>query len=68
MSIYVKTCPFCKQGIKMSDESGKWLPYDSDGGKHDCRMKNGKDLTVEALVRKLESLGIIVNVERLMAQ
>ena len=48
MSKYVKTYSFCKQGIKMSDESGKWLPYDSDGGKHDCRMKNGKDLMVEA--------------------
>ena len=52
----------------MSDESGKWLPYNKDGGQHDCRMKNGKELTVETLVRKLESLGIIVNVDRLMAQ
>lgn len=63
-----KTFSFCRQEIKMSDESGKWLPYDKDGGMHDCRKKNGKDLTVEGLVRKLESLGIVVNVERLMAQ
>ena len=62
MSNYVKTCSFCKHEIKVSDESGKWLPYNKDGSQHDCRKKNGEDVTVETLVRKLESLGFIVNV------
>ncbi|MGE5683993.1 MAG: hypothetical protein ACM3ZS_02495 [Nitrososphaerota archaeon] len=42
MSRYVKTCSFCKNEIEMSDESGKWLPYNKDVGQHDCRMKNGR--------------------------
>jgi len=74
MSEYVKTCTYCKHGIKMSDEGGKWNPYNKDGSAHDCR-KNGtgnrnqkQDLTLEAVQRKLESIGIIINVERLMAQ
>ena len=66
---YIKTCSFCKKGIEMSDESGKWLPYNKDGSQHDCKKKNGKqEITLEAVQSKLESLGIIVNLERLMAQ
>ena len=69
MSEYVKTCNFCKQEIQMSDKEGRWLPYNKDGSQHDCKKKNEKqDLTVEALLKKLETHGIIINVERLMAQ
>jgi hypothetical protein len=59
----------------MSDETGKWLPYNADGSSHDCRNngKNGngngqKKFTLEQVQKKLESLGIIINVERLMKQ
>jgi hypothetical protein len=27
----------------MSDETGKWLPYNEDGRQHDCTSKNGKE-------------------------
>jgi hypothetical protein len=69
MSEYVKTCTYCKSEIQMSDKEGRWLPFNKDGSTHDCKKKNGKqEFTLEAVQKKLESLGIIVNVERLMAQ
>jgi hypothetical protein len=69
MSEYVKTCTYCKNEIQMSDKEGRWLPYNKDGSTHDCKKKNGNGkVTLEAVQKKLESLGIIVNVERLMAQ
>jgi len=39
--MYFKECTFCKEKIRMSDQSGKWLPYSLDGKVHEC-MKNGK--------------------------
>jgi hypothetical protein len=70
MSEYVKECIFCKQSIKMSDkEGGKWLPYNQDGSQHDCKNKNGKqEYTLEAVVKKLETHGVMINVARLMAE
>lgn len=66
---YVKECIFCKAKIRMSDkEGGKWLPYNENGSQHDCK-KNGngkKEFSLEMVQKKLESLGIIINVERLM--
>jgi hypothetical protein len=55
----------------MSKETGKWLPYEKDGSSHDCRKINGnkkQEITLEMVTRKLESIGIIINVERLMKQ
>jgi hypothetical protein len=58
--------------ITMSDEMGKWLPYNKDNSAHDCRT-NGqkqnqkKEFTLDDVTKKLESIGIIINVERLMA-
>jgi len=53
----------------MSKESGKWLPYDLNNGPHDCRKKESKqEITLEMVQRKLESIGIILNVERLMKE
>ena len=37
MSGYLKPCIFCKQEIKMSNDSGKWLPYNLAGTSHECR-------------------------------
>ena len=70
MSEYVKECIFCKAKIRMSDKEGKWLPYNEDGSQHDCK-KNGngkKEYTLEQVQKKLETHGIIINLERLMAQ
>ena len=65
----------CKNGcgskIYLSNETGKYLPYNLDNTLHDCRptKENGKqEFTLEAVLKKLESIGIIINVERLMFQ
>jgi hypothetical protein len=71
---YEKECLYCKNKIIMSDETGKWLPYNKDNSAHDCRTNgNGKKTngqnqkyTLDEVQKKLESIGIIINVERLM--
>ena len=35
---------------------------------HDCRKKDKTEITLEMVQRKLESIGIIINIERLMKQ
>jgi len=71
---YEKECMYCHKQITMSKETGKWLPYEKDGSSHDCRNKingNGKaekEITLEMVLRKLETHGIIINIERLMKQ
>jgi len=78
MSEFVKTCTYCKEKIKLSDkEGGKWLPYNLDGSSHDCRnptttkqeeKQEARKYTLEEVVKKLESIGIIINVDRFMNQ
>lgn len=76
---YVKECTFCKEKIRMSDQKeGTWLAYNQDGSVHECKKKNGngnsnssenqkkQEITLEQVRKKLESIGIIINVERLM--
>jgi hypothetical protein len=74
---YTKECNFCKTKIMMSKRSGSWLPYDLNNGQHSCKPQADKttttitkqqkeQITLEALQKKLESIGIILNVERLM--
>ena len=73
---YQKECLYCKQKIMMSKESGKWLPYNLNNGQHDCRkdkqateqQTKKQEKTLEMVQRKLESIGIIINVQRLMRQ
>ena len=90
---YQKECLYCKEQITMSDETGKWLPYNKDGSAHDCRNMEvspqvspaspsakmeyeaplkqepgPKKYTLEEVVKKLESIGVIINVDRLMKQ
>jgi hypothetical protein len=47
--------------------SGKWRPYNEDGTEHDCKSKKSgkekKQVTLEMVQRKLDSIGIIINVE-----
>jgi hypothetical protein len=56
----------------MSDETGKWLPYNEDGSQHDCKNSQQKEkkqeYTLAEVAKKLESHGIILNVERLMKE
>ena len=70
---YMKDCIFCGKKIRMSDELGKWKPFNiEDNTEHDCKKKNGngqdkkQEITVEMVLKKLESIGIIINVDRLM--
>jgi hypothetical protein len=69
---YQKECKFCKQQIRMVETNGKWTAHNLNNGLHDCRKKeqeqNHKEITLEMVQRKLESIGIIINVERLMKQ
>lgn len=36
---YQKECIFCRAKITMSDEKGKWRPFNADGTEHDCKSK-----------------------------
>jgi hypothetical protein len=57
----------------MSDKEGKWQPYNLDNGKHDCRDKDRpqkqetkQEFTLEQVLKKLESVGVKVNLMELM--
>ena len=63
---YVKECDYCKQQIQMSDKSGNWLPYNLNNGQHDCRNKK-PEITLVAVQRKLQDIGITINLEKLMS-
>ena len=71
---YDKNCIFCQKKLRMSDQTGKWLPYNEDGSIHDCKkngtpvQKSKQEITLEQVQKKLASIGIILNVERLMKE
>jgi hypothetical protein len=77
---YKKICDYCKNEIEMSDKEGKWQPYNLDNGKHDCRDKDrpqkqpekepatNQQFTLDAVLKKLESVGVKVNLMELMKQ
>ena len=73
---YQKECLYCKKEITMSDETGKWLPYNKDGSAHDCRtpadgtakQEAKKQYTLDEVQKKLESIGIFINLEILMRE
>jgi hypothetical protein len=61
MSGYTKPCIFCKQEIRLSNDSGKWLPYNLDNTVHECKKSNHsqqqpKQLTLEDLDSRLQKL------------
>jgi len=63
---YVKECIFCRAKIRMSDQTSKWLPYNEDGSVHECKAKNGNnDISVQVLLKRLKSIGIIIDSEKL---
>ena len=68
---YEKQCLYCKEKILMSKESGKWLSYNLNNGPHDCRKKEEtkkEEFTLEAVRKKLESIGISLDLDKLMNQ
>ena len=63
MSGYTNPCIFCKQEIRLSNDSGNWLPYNLDGSLHECRESvKGKDkpqqVKQEQLTITLEDLDL----------
>ena len=73
----------CKNGcgtkiyLSNKKEKNRWLPYEVDGTFHDCPKKqknvNGDDykkqeFTLEDVRKKLASIGVILNLERLMKE
>ena len=40
MSSFEKSCTYCGQKIKLSDSTGRWLPYNLDKAAHECRDKS----------------------------
>jgi len=71
VSEYQKECNRCGQKIKMSNELGKWKAFDLDGKNiHDCnKPKNDtnshSDISLEVVLRKLQSIGITLDLEKL---
>jgi hypothetical protein len=55
----------------MSDKSGNWHPYNLDNRPHDCRT-NGKEkkqeVSLQIVQKKLESIGITINLEKLLSK
>lgn len=64
---YVKQCDYCKQQIQMSDKSGNWLPYNLNNGPHDCRTKKQQEITLQAVQKKLQDIGITLDLQKLMS-
>jgi hypothetical protein len=69
---YVKDCIFCKQEIKMCNDTGNWLPHNLDGTAHECReSRKPKDTSNEALVKEKEqeiTLKLFRKINRLEAR
>jgi hypothetical protein len=67
MSQYQKSCNYCKQEIRMTNDSGKWLPANLDGSRHYCnnqetgtkKVIKEKELTLEERVERLERFILI---------
>ena len=68
MSGYTKPCIFCKQEIRLSNDSGKWLPYNLDNTSHECKNTKSSQsqpqlqpqikitLTIEELEQRLTKI------------
>jgi hypothetical protein len=52
---YQKECIFCRNKIKMSKETGKWLPFELQGGKvHDCKERQQDDTKLNGAINQIE--------------
>jgi hypothetical protein len=63
--------------IAMSEETGKWLPYNTDGSSHDCKTNGQKqklepkqepnqELTVQDFIKRLAEAGITIDLKSIM--
>ena len=39
MSGFTKFCIYCNREIRLSNDSGRWLPYNLDNTAHECKGK-----------------------------
>ena len=53
MSGYQKPCIFCHKEIRLSNDTGKWLPYNLDGSSHECK-KSEQTPTTKQQVKQQE--------------
>jgi hypothetical protein len=73
MSEYVKDCTTCKKEIRMSNNSGKWQPFNLDNTAHRCFEKgnanratpsntsvNGGSISLEDLDLRLKMVEMIL--------
>ena len=51
MSQYQKSCSYCKKEIRMSNDTGKWLPLNMDGSFHSCQAQQTGTKKVETSVK-----------------
>jgi hypothetical protein len=64
----------CGRKIYLSNDTGKWLAYNLDDTQHDCRDKDRpkketkQEFTLDSVRKKLESIGISLDLEKLMNQ
>ena len=63
MSGFTKPCTYCNKEIRLSNDSGRWLPYNLDNTAHECKGKQTqpaqqepKKLTLENLDFRLQRL------------
>jgi uncharacterized FlaG/YvyC family protein len=40
MSGFTKTCIYCNKEIRLSNDTGRWLPYNLDNTAHECKKSN----------------------------
>ena len=40
MSGFNKTCIYCNKEIRLSNDTGRWLPYNLDNTAHECKKSS----------------------------
>ena len=58
----------CGTKIYLSKKDGRYLPFELDGNVHICKKREPikQEFTLEAVLKKLQSVGITVKLEELM--
>jgi hypothetical protein len=51
---YEKSCIFCGKKIKMSDELGKWRPFNENGSEHNCQKKQEDQRKVNGAINEIQ--------------
>jgi hypothetical protein len=64
----------CGTKIYLAKHEGRYLPFELSGQIHKCPKRpqqeqlnhNGNELSLDVVLKKLESIGIVIDVEKLM--